>query len=84
MFPPVSCVDARRCAAPTSSVQYSTVQYSTVQCLLCRCTAVCSPYKYRERNLGNPTTSFYKLLAVILATSTAINVPRFFETNIVR
>ena len=53
--------------------------------LLCRCTAVCSPYKYRERNLGNSaSTSFYKLLGVIVAASTAINIPRFFETNIVR
>ena len=53
--------------------------------LLCRCTAVCSPYKYRERNLGNSAnSSFYKLLGVIVAASTAINIPRFFETNIVR
>ena len=53
--------------------------------LLCifRYSAVCNPYKYREKNMENMSSSFYKVLFLIISASVAINIPRFFETTIV-
>ena len=48
-----------------------------------RYSAVCNPYKYREKNMENMKSSFAKVLSLIISASVAINIPRFFETAIV-
>ena len=48
-----------------------------------RYSAVCNPYKYRERNMESMNSSFAKVLFFIISASVAINIPRFFETSIV-
>ena len=50
---------------------------------LFRYSAVCNPYKYREKNMENMNSSFAKVLFLIISASVAINIPRFFETTIV-
>ena len=49
-----------------------------------RCTAVNNPYKYREKNIHNLSLNFIKIILVIICGSVSVNIPRFFETEIVR
>ena len=49
-----------------------------------RFTAVCNPYKYREKNVNvNVTQSVFKFLVPVIIFSVIINIPRFYETIIV-
>ena len=47
-----------------------------------RYSAVCNPYKFREKNMENMNSSFAKVLLLIISASVAINIPRFLETTI--
>ena len=47
-----------------------------------RYSAVCNPYKFREKNMENMNSSFARVLFLIISASVAINIPRFLETTI--
>ena len=52
--------------------------------LFVRYTAVCYPYKYREKNANAKLLqSVFKFLVPIVIFSVIINIPRFYETVIV-
>ena len=52
--------------------------------LFIRFTAVCNPYKYREKNANAKVLqSVFKFLVPIVIFSVILNIPRFYETVIV-
>ena len=49
-----------------------------------RFTAVCNPYKFREKNANTDVLqSVLKILVPIIIFSVLLNIPRFYETVIV-
>ena len=50
--------------------------YTTIAVSYERCSAVCSPYKYRESQLDNKNRTFYKMILCILVLGIGINIPR--------
>ena len=51
--------------------------------LFIRFTAVCNPYKYRENNVNaNVAKSVFKFPVPIIMFSVLLNIPRFYETEI--
>ena len=44
---------------------------------------MCNPYKYREKNVNaNVAQGVFKFLVPIIMFSVVLNIPRFFETEI--
>ena len=69
---------------PLNNIIFSSSIFLTIVIAYERYSCVCRPHQYRQSNLGTSITR--KVVTYLLPTilfSTALNIPKFFETELV-